>query len=379
MPKPSLPVRFFRYEGKLLLLTFLLILFTGFLTWHTFFKTVPLNTIQRDYLVDDVARHVGVHPERLARFDHLDLEIVERLDLYGLIAIEEQREPTRRIYTELKNFQLFYDVIQKFGPVHIIPVLDFYYDEGNLALLLEDEVSHLVHQLFENQPPTDSLSVRQQRLLAILSEIDTQEHGFLTRFIFTPEGARRNYVTTATSTLSNFFTGGLARLNAAVVTRGIQQVTTAELVDAGIDILVLIPFAAYLTRSTKVALQGGRAAAIAEKSAVRGGTAAVTRSGRMARLAQASGSTLRTIPVRTLFKFRYVKWYILGLAVVKPDLINHAASLVADAFSVPPILMKSGFWFLLLFPALNLIFPLFLIFRAIYRSLFRPYRTPVRV
>jgi hypothetical protein len=379
MKRPSPLIRFLRFEVKLLLLALLLILFAGFLTWNSFFKTVPLSTIQRDYLVDDVAQRVGVRTERLANFDHLDLEIVERLDLNGLIALEQQPEPTRRVFTELKNFQLFYDVVQNFGPAHVIPVLDFYYDEGNLALLLEAEISHLVKQLFESSAPTDTLSDRQKRLLAILSEIDTQEHGFLSRFIFTQAGARRNYVTSTTSTLTHFFTGGLARLNAAMVTRGVQQVTTAELVDAGIDLLVLIPFAAYLTRTSKVALQGGRAAAIAEKSAVRGGTATVVQSGRTARLAQASGSVLRTIPVRTLFKMRYVKWYILGLAVIKPDLINHAASLVADAFSVPPILMKSGFWFLLLFPVLNLIFPFFLLLRAIYRGLFRPRRTAVRV
>lgn len=369
MPRQSLLVRFFRFEGKLLLLTILLILFAGFLTWNSFFKQVPLSIIQRDFLVDDVAERVGIRTGRLAGFDNIDLQIIERLDLHGLLALEQHREATRRVYAELKNYQLFYDVIQEFGPSHTIPVLDYFYDEGNIALLLEDEISRLIRNLFQNSVEEDSLSERQKRLLAILGEIDTQKHGFLNRFIFTEAGARRNYVSSTTSTIANFFTGGLSRLNAAIVTRGIQQVTTAELVDAGIDILVLIPFAAYFTRTSKAAvrtLRGGRTAAIAERS-----TGAVARSGRMSRVARASGSALRAIPVRTLFKFRYVKWYILGLAVIKPDLINHAASLVADAFSVPPIAMKSGFWFLLLFPLLNLLAPLFLALRSLFRRLFR--------
>ena len=82
----------------------------------------------------------------------------------------------------------------------------------------------------------DSLSDRQKRLLAILNEIQYQKHNFLARFIFTPEGAKRNYVTTTTSTIVNFFTGGLSNFNAAVVTRGLTKVSTEELVDAGIDI-----------------------------------------------------------------------------------------------------------------------------------------------
>ncbi|MCK5739907.1 hypothetical protein KAH55_12020, partial [bacterium] len=198
---------------------------------------------------------------------------------------------------------------------------------------------------------------RQQRLLAVLGEIDYQQHQFLARFAYAENGAYRNYVATFTSSLANFFTSGLSHLNAAIVTRGITEVTTAELVDAGIDILVLVPLAAWLTRGARVT---GGAARSSMKSALHGN--------RVVKLSGATRGFWRVVPVRTLFSLKAVKWYALALVIYKPDLLNHAAALVAETISVPPIAVKTGFWMLLLVPVLNVLAGLFWGISRIIRS-----------
>ncbi|MBN1348563.1 hypothetical protein JXJ21_04075 [candidate division KSB1 bacterium] len=361
--------RFLRFEGRLLIVTLVLILIIAGITWRTFFKTPSESEIRRDYLIEDISSHSSVKAERLEKFNATELEIISHLDLNGLIALERNPEATKRLYAELKNFQLFYDLIEQYGPHHVIPVLDYFYDEGNISLYLEDQIGQFIASLMNEKVEEDTLSERQKRLLAILSEIESQGHNFLARFIYTSDGAHRNYVSSTTSTAINFFTGGLSRFNAAVVTRGVSGVTTEELVDAGIDILVLIPFVAWVSRSSKAAagtVRGGRILS-AGKSA-----GAAARTGRIARITRFSRGVWRAIPLRTLFKFKYVKWYILGLVILKPDLLNHAATLVADAVSVPPIIMKTGFWFLILFPILNLLTPLYFFIRKIWRLFVRP-------
>lgn len=347
---------FLKYEKKLLLMTILLILVIGGITWRTFFHSPRLSTIHRDYLVEDLRKTMGLHPYILQQYNETELEIISRLQYNGLIALERDPEATVRIYSELKDFQLFYDIVTEYGPHHVIPALDFFYDEGNVSIWLEEQVWYIWQTVSNQKPEVDTLSVRQKRLISILNEIEYQKHNFLGRFIYTPEGAKRNYVATTTSSIVNFFTGGLSQLNVAIATRGFSEVTTAELVDAGIDVLVLVPFVAYLGRSTKAVFSGGKAAGLTEKALIGEGAEAAAKAGR---IAQATGNIAKVIPFRTLFRFKYVKWYILALAIAKPDLLNHAASLVAKTFSVPPIIMKSGFWFLILFPLLNLIMPFY--------------------
>ena len=371
MKKQNKFLRFLRYEGKLLLITLLLIVIAGCISWRTFFRTPTQSEIRRDYLIEDISNHSIIRPDHLAKLSEIELEIVSRLDLNGLIALERTPEATRRVYQELKDFEVFYHVIDDFGPNHVIPVLDYFYEEGNLALWIEQKLAVFFNSFFGESAIEDTLSERQKRLLAILGEIQEQKHNFLSRFEYTSEGARRNQVATTTSSIINFFTGGLSRLNAAIVTRGVTQVTTTELVDAGIDILVLVPFAAYLGRGSKMAvraLRGSRTVAVAEKSIAAEGAATAARAGRLARISRGAKAFWRAIPIRTLFRLRYVKWYILGLAIIKPDLINHAATLFAKAVSVPPIVMKTGFWFLIFFPLLNLITPLVLLLRSFWRK-----------
>ena len=365
-------IRFLRFEGKLLIITFILIFITGCFSWRTFFRTPNDSEIRRDYLVEDVSKNLQISEKRLGQYDETQLEIIDRLDLNGLIALEQFPEATNRVYKELKNFQLFYDIVNEYGPHHTIPVLDYFYEESNLSLTLEQTLSQFMTKIFDKQIEADSLTARHKRLLMILSEIHYQKHNFLSRFVFTGEGAKRNYVSTTTSTLVNFFTGGLSNFNAAVVTKGITKVSAEELVDAGIDVVVLIPFAVWFTRSAKTgvrALKGGRTVAVAERTALARGASTVSKTARFSKIANASKGIWKAIPLRTLFRFRYVKWYILGLAIVKPSLINHAAALVAKAVSVPPILIKTGFWFLIFFPILNLIFPVVLSVRYLWRKL----------
>ncbi len=350
--------RFFRYEGKILLITFIAILFAGCLTWRSFFRTPSEPEIRRDFLVKDISDALGMKADRLEKFSSVELEIVDRLNFDGFIALERYPKAMVRIYTDLKDFHLFYQIIDEFGPHHVIPVLDYFYEEGNLAISAEQQFNQLIDKIFGNSPQTDSLSDRQKRLLFVLNEIQYQKHNFLARFIFTESGAKRNYVATTTSTIVNFFTGGLANFNAAVATRGLSHVTGKELLDAGIDVVVLIPVISWFARSAKsgaLALRGGT---ITERTIVRQGTRTAVQSGRMARIARASGKVWRVLPLRTLLKFKYVKWYALALVIIKPSLLNHAAALVAKGFSVPPILVKTGFWFLILFPLLNLLVPI---------------------
>jgi len=363
-------LRFVRYEGKILLVTLLLVLITGGFTWSTFYRTPPPPEIRRAYLIEDISRNLSIESVRLEKFDSAQLEIISRLDLNGLIALERYPLATVRVYHELQNFQLFYDIIDDFGPQHIIPVLDYFYEEDNVALIVEQKFSELVASIFNKPAPVDNLTARQKRLLMILNEIDYQKHNFLARFIFTDDGAERNYVATTTSTIVNFFTGGLSHFNEAAVTKGIAHVSTEELVDAGIDILVLVPLATFFMRSSRAAataVKGGRVVSMGETALVQEGAQTMAKTGRFARMAQASKSVLRIIPLRTLFRFKYVKWYLLGLVVLKPELINHAASLVAQVVSVPPIVMKTGFWFIIFFPLLNLILPIFLFGRRLFR------------
>jgi hypothetical protein len=354
MTKPRFLQSFFKYEKRLLLITIVLILVIAGITWQTFFRSPRLSTIHRDYLVEDLRKSMGLHPHILQQYNETELEIISRLQYNGLIALERDPEATIRIYSELKDYQLFYDIVTEYGPHHVIPALDFFYDEGNVSIWLEEQVWYTWQTISNQKPEVDTLSVRQKRLISILNEIDYQKHNFLARFVYTPDGAKRNFVATTTSSIVNFFTGGLSQLNVAIATRGFSEVTTAELIDAGIDVLVLVPFVAYLGRSSK-------AVGITEKALLGEGAEAAAKAGRMGRIAQATGNIAKVIPFRTLFRFKYVKWYILALAIAKPDLLNHAATLVAKTFSIPPILMKTGFWFLILFPLLNLIMPLYYI------------------
>lgn len=364
-------LKFFEYEGKLFLISLLLIFIVGCVSWKSFFKTPSADKIRQDYLVDDIVRNSDIKAERLNKLSPAELEILSLLNYNGMIAIERYPEATVRLYEELKDFQLFYDIIDEYGPHHIIPVLDHFYEEGNLSILAENKISDFIDSVFHReQTQEDTLSERQKRLLMILNEIQYQKHNFLARFAYTSDGAKRNYVATTTSAIINFFTGGLSNFNEAVVTRGITKVTSEELVDAGIDILVLIPFAAFFSKSSKAAagtLKGGRVVGLTEKAGAR----TAVKSGRFARFAAASRSMLRAIPVRTLFRFKYVKWYVLGLAIMKPQLINHAASFVAEAVSIPPIAMKTGFWFLIFFPLLNLLVPVFLFIRYSIRKMMK--------
>ncbi len=371
MAKSRLLQSFLKYEKKLIFITLLLILVFGGITWRTFFKSPKMSMIHRDYLVEDLRKTMGIHPQILQQYDEIELEIISRLGYNGLIALDRDPAAMVRVYSELKDFQLFYDIVTEYGPHHVIPALDYFYDEGNVSLWLEEQVWSLWQTVSNQKPAVDTLSIRQKRLISILNEIDYQKHNFLGRFIYTPEGAKRNYVATTTSSIVNFFTGGLSQLNAAIATRGFSEVTTAELVDAGIDVLVLVPFVAYLGRSTKAAFSGGKAVGITEKALVGEGAEAAAKTGQMGRIARATGSIAKVIPFRTLFRFKYVKWYILALAIAKPDLLNHAATIVAKTFSIPPILMKTGFWFLLIFPLLNLITPLYFILRPVWRFIRR--------
>ncbi|MCI0514405.1 hypothetical protein L0128_14405 [candidate division KSB1 bacterium] len=372
MVKNSKMKNLVRYEIKICLVVLILIIIAGCITWRSFFRTPPADQIRRDYLVEDLVRHSAIRPERLAQLSPVELEIVARLDLNGLIALERAPSATIRVYEELKNFDLFYAVVEEYGPQHVIPALDYFYEEGNVSLWLEDQVAQLFTSWFGEPLPSDSLTARQKRLLAILNEIHEQRHNFLARFIYLPDGAARNYVATTTSTLVNFFTGGLSQLNVALVTRGVQGVTTAELIDAGIDLAVLIPFAMYLTRSSGAGakvLSAGQSAVYAGETVAGGASGMLLQSGRAARMASMSRSIWNMIPVRTLFKLKYVKWYLLGLVVMKPQLINHAASLVGQAVGIQPLAMKFGFWFLIIFPLLNLLTPLFWFGRFIWRRL----------
>jgi len=374
MKKQNKFTRFLRFEGRLLIVAIVLIFIVGCFSWKTFFRTPKNSEIRRDYLIEDISNNFQINQKRLNQFNETELEIINRLDLNGLIALEQFPEATKRVYDELKNFQLFYDIVNEYGPHHTIPVLDYFYEESNLSLTLEQKLSQFMAKVFDKQIEADSLTARQKRLLMILSEIHYQKHNFLSRFIYTTEGAKRNYVSTTTSTIVNFFTGGLSNFNAAVVTKGITKVSTDELVDAGIDIVVLVPFAVWFSRSAKSgirALKGGRTVAVAERTALAEGAGTVVRTGRFSKIANASKGIWRTIPLRTLFRFRYVKWYLLGLVIVKPSLINHAASLVAKAVSVPPIFIKTGFWFLIFFPILNVLFPLIMFVRYLWRK-FKP-------
>ena len=371
MESKSKIFRFLHFEKKLFLITIILILIISGLTWKTFFKNSTESEIRREYILENISSEFAIHPKRLKTYTDNELEIINNLDLNGLIALEQYREATSRLYEELKNYQLFYDVVAEFGPHHTIPVLDHFYDEGNFSLLVENKISKYMNSFFSDSTVTDTLSTRQKRLLMILNEIETQKHNFLARFIYTENGVERNYVSTTTSTIVNFFTGGLTNFNAAVVTKGVSNITTAEYIDAGIDVLVLIPFAAMFSRGSKTAaraIKGGVAVNTVEKAVIAESAGATLKTGRFVRFAKASGKALRAIPIRTLFKFKYVKWYALGLAIVKPSLINHAASIVAEAVSVPAVAMKTGFWFLIFFPILNLLFPFFLLIRSIWRK-----------
>ena len=363
---------FLRYEGKILILTFVLIIIAGCISWNSFFRTPSQQQIQRDYLIENIADEYSFNPKLVKKYSNNQLEIVSRLGLNGLISLESYPQATERLYNELKEFQTFYDIINEFGPQHTIPALDYFYEEGNFSTALEQKLSDFVTKLFDKQVEADTLSQRQKRLLLILNEIQYQRHNFLARFVYTEQGAKRNYVSTTTSALLTFFTGGLSNFNEAVVTKGITKVSTAELVDAGIDIIVLIPFAVWFSRSAKSglkALKGGGVITATEKSALRQTSLAAVKPGRFARISRVSKGVWKTIPLRTLFKFRYVKWYILGLAIVKPSLINHAATLIARAISVPPIFIKTGFWFMIIFPLLNLIIPTILFFKYLWKKI----------
>ena len=291
MSKQNKFKHFLHYEGKLITLTIILILVMGCFSWKTFVRTPAESEIRRDYLIEDISKNISINQKRLTKYNAVELEIIYRLDLNGLIALEKFPESTSRLYNELKDFQLFYDIVTEYGPHHIFPILDFFYEEGNMALTLDEKLSDLMAEFFNKSTKNDSLTTRQRRLLLILNEIHYQKHNFLSRFVITKEGVKRNYVSTTTSTLVNFFTGGLSNFNAAVVTRGITKVSAAELVDAGIDVVVLIPFAVWFTRSAKSglrALKGGKTIAVAERTALAEGSSAALKTGRISRITNAS-------------------------------------------------------------------------------------------
>ena len=123
--------RFLRYEGKLLIITFILIFITGCFSWKTFVRTPGDSEIRRDYLIEDVSNNISINQKRLNQFNEIQLEIISRLDLNGLMALERFPAATNRLYEELKNFQLFYDIVNEYGPHHTIPVLDYFYEESN--------------------------------------------------------------------------------------------------------------------------------------------------------------------------------------------------------------------------------------------------------
>ena len=200
MNKQNKLLRFLRYEGRMLIVTFILILIAGCFSWKSFFRTVKDSEIRRDYLIEDISNNSSIKADSLTKYNDIQLEIINRLDLNGLIALERFPDATERVYNELKNFQLFYEIVNEYGPQHIIPVLDFFYEEGNLSLTLEDKMSGFMTSVFNKSVGNDSLSERQQRLLMILNEIYYQKHNFLSRFIYTKNGAERNYVSTTTST-----------------------------------------------------------------------------------------------------------------------------------------------------------------------------------
>lgn len=369
--------RFFRYELLILLIAILILLINGCIHRDTFFRTPTEKIMTRDYLENEIAQRLDIRSESLAQYDAIELDIINRLGLNGLLALKKNPAGIKRLYIDLKDFELFYDIIEEYGPHHIVPVLDYFYEKGNVATDIELAISDVIENVFHKTTSSDSLSERQKRLLLILKEIDYQKHNFLSRFAFNESGAHRNYVTTVTSTVVNFFTGGLANFNAAVITRGIDEVTTEELIDAGIDILILIPFAAYLTKSGKAAgstLKGGTVVGRTGSRAIIRSTTSAAAATKLGRISQ---GIFRVIPVHTLFQLKNVKWYLLALAAIKPDLINHGASLVARALSVPPILIKFGFWLLILFPLLNVLIFLILMMRGIWRNMKRIF-TPVR-
>jgi len=369
--------KFLKIELIICIVVIFVLLVNGCIHYKTFFMTPAQGTMTRDYLQNDISHRFHIKQEILKDYDNEELEIINRLGLEGMIALDRNRHGIKRLFRDLEKYQIFYDIIEEYGPHHVVPVLDYFYEEGNLSTRIELVIGEYINKIFRENTSSDSLTERQKRLLLILKEIEYQKHNFLSRFVFTSEGARRNYVTTVTSTVVNFFTGGLANFNAAVITRGIAEVTTSELLDAGIDILILIPFAAYLTKSAKPAVSGLKGGTLAGRAGSKVLVRSSTTVKATSRLGRISRGVLRVIPIHTLFRLRNVKWYILTLAIVKPDLINHAAALVANAVSVPPLVMKFGFWILILLPIVNILYVLYLIFRSIFRK-FKRILMPVR-
>ncbi|MBN1153639.1 hypothetical protein JXB12_01820, partial [candidate division KSB1 bacterium] len=242
--------KFLKIELLILLTAILILMVNGCIHHDTFFKTPAETVMTRDYIENELSERLNISSTYLTQYNARELEIINRLGWNGLLALEKNRTGMNRLYEELKDFELFYEIIEEYGPHHTVPVLDYFYEQGNIATKIELALADVIEKVFDRESIEEgSLTERQKRLLLILKEIEYQKHNFLSRFAFTPAGAERNYVTTVTSTLVNFFTGGLANFNAAVITRGIEEVTTAELIDAGIDILILIPFAAYLSKS----------------------------------------------------------------------------------------------------------------------------------
>ncbi|MDW7679473.1 MAG: hypothetical protein SCK70_02845, partial [bacterium] len=73
-------IKFFRYQGKIVIITIILIVIIGCVTWRTFVRTPDQEKIRRDYYVHDISQETGIDPKRIAAYSSAQLEIIDRLD-----------------------------------------------------------------------------------------------------------------------------------------------------------------------------------------------------------------------------------------------------------------------------------------------------------
>lgn len=186
------------------------------------------------------------------------------------------------------------------------------------------------------QPDSGPLTAAERGWYAI-NFIDREGTDFLGQFQVDPEGDIQWVQTERiTEGLTQFFTGGIRQLESSYRMDG--EVTASDIGWASVDVLVFASAVKFLRAGRAVArtTQGARVS---------------TRSAAMA--ARVTGSA------RLLLRSaRYAKWpAVIGvgyLVVTHPSLISDFFAGVADVLGVPPMLIQTAGWLLILAPVFYL-------------------------
>lgn len=290
-----------------------------------------------DYLQDSI-KNESIETKAIL----LDYADRKELVFKAWIALKKYPQQAKKIFLLYGEATEFQQALLQFGE-HVIPVSYYFFQNEDALWNLQISMATVldkVNDFFTSQPNHKKVVVKlspAQRGWYAINFINEEGHNFLGQFEFEQKYAKWIQTDRFTKALSEFFTGGIRKLETQYKTG--QKITTADLVWASFDVIAV-------TSSLKL-LKSSKALTSAK----------VVRPGRKFSMIQKTRvfayKFLKTKTARKMVKYGALTTATY-LAITHPGLINNLFEESTHFLGVNPQLVKLLGWtiliFLLLYP-----------------------------